>query len=830
MDTIKNFEIETDSEEKEGSSLNFQTIYQTIILNWPWFLLSIILCLGLSYTYLRYTTPIYQAYTKFLIKEEGQGGRGGGGSLRNMSELGIISNSTGFDNEIEILHSHSLATRAVRDLKLYTTYTLEGRIKDHIVYQTQPVTVDIDAKHLELLNAPINLTITREGKQYSVTGTYYVPIDDNSYEGPYTINKKFDNLPATISTRAGVLTLTANSKNTLKENDVEKVSINSPKRTAYKYTDNLTISPSSKTTTIAQLVLTDEIPQRAIDYLNRLVTVYNLQANEDKNAVAIQTERFINSRLEKINNELGATEGELEDFKQKNNMVELKLNASQSLANQDATSRRLTEIETQIALFNSVSEFMNDPKHSFQLLPTNVGLSDPTSSQFISKYNELVLERNRLLRSASENSPVVEPITDQLIELTANIRRAIGQARKDLNIQRDAIYSEYEKFNAKIAETPEQERMLTKIGRQQEVKSSLYLILLQKREENSISLAAKADKGKIIDEAQFGGQVSPQSSNIYLMGLLAGIAIPALFIFLIRFMRYKIEGHEDVAKLTTLPIIGDVAIASEKVKSKGNIVVHENTNNQIEEIFRSIRTNIQFTLSEGQKIIMFTSGDSGEGKTFNCANLAVSFALLKKKVLIVGLDIRKPRLAELFELTHVRNGITPLLVKDNPTYEEIEKQIVPSGINENLEVLMAGPIPPNPTELLSHKSLDIIFNHLREHYDFILVDTAPIGLVTDTFHIGRIADSTVYVCRADYTPKSSFNIVNTIARDKKLPKVSILINGIDMSKKKYGYMYGYRSYGKYSKFGQGQYGVNYGNYGNYAKSHYGNKDDDSIKR
>lgn len=831
MDVNKNLEIETTGEENEGPSLNFQTIYQAVVLNWPWFLLSIIVCIGISYTYLRYTTPIYQAYAKFLVKEESRGGYRGG-SLGNMSDLGIISNSTGFDNEIEILHSHSLATRAVKDLKLYVNYTMEGKIKDHIVYKKQPITVDIDATHLNQLNAPITLTITRKGSQYEINGTYYVPITENSSEGPFTISKKFNSLPATVYTRAGILTFSANEKYILKEGDVENVVIKSPQSQAYKYTGALAITPTSKTTTIAQLVLTDEVPQRAIDYLNRLLTVYNLQANEDKNAVALQTEKFINKRLEKINTELGATEGDLENYKQKNNMVELKLNATRSLSNQDATSKQLTEIETQIALLNSVVDFMFESKRAFQILPSNIGLTDPSSVQLIGKYNELVLERNRLLRSASENSPVVEPITEQLTELTENIGRAIKQTRRNLEIQRDAIYSEYQKFNSEIAETPEQERMLTQIGRQQEVKSSLYLILLQKREENSISLAATADKGKMIDEPQFGGQVSPKSTNIYLMGLLAGIAIPAIFIFLIRFMRYKIEGHDDVVKLTKLPIIGDVAIASEKAKTKANIVVQANKNNQIEEIFRSIRTNLQFILSEGQKVVIFTSGDSGEGKTFNCANLAVSFALLNKKVLIVGLDIRKPRLSELFERHDHTHGISSLLVKANPTYEEIKAQIVPSGINDNLELLMAGPIPPNPTELLTNKSLDIIFNHLREHYDYILVDTAPIGLVTDTFHIGRVADATVYICRADHTPKASLSVINEIAKEKKLPKVSIVINGIDMSKKKYGYMYGYGKYGKYGKFGRNHYGSygNYGNYGNYANIHYGNKDDDSIKR
>ena len=323
-----------------------------------------------------------------------------------------------------------------------------------------------------------------------------------------------------------------------------------------------------------------------------------------------------------------------------------------------------------------------------------------------------------------------------------------------------------------------------------------------------------------------------------LIGLILGITIPALIIIAMRFFRYKIEGHDDVVKLTRLPILSDVPIASEQAKGKAGIVVKENENNQMEEIFRSLRTNLQFMMKQNDKVIMFTSSTSGEGKTFNCANLSVSFALLGKKVILVGLDIRRPRLAELFEIKDHHHGISSLLTKDAPTWEEIGSQIIASGINKNLDLLMAGPIPPNPTELIARQSLETIFNELRAHYDIIVVDTAPVGLVTDTLQIGRVADVTAYICRADYTPKASFDMINSLAVEKKLPNMAVVINGIDMSKRKYGYAYGYGRYGKYGRYGQykngkyrsyGQYG-NYGSYGNYNNSHYGNPNDKSVKR
>jgi capsular exopolysaccharide synthesis family protein len=410
----------------------------------------------------------------------------------------------------------------------------------------------------------------------------------------------------------------------------------------------------------------------------------------------------------------------------------------------------------------------------------------------------------------------------------------MAQSRRNMEIQRNSIASQYGKYASQVSQTPEQEHMLTQIGRQQEVKSGLYLMLLQKREENSISLAATADKGRLLDDPEFAGKVSPKSSMIMLIALLLGIAIPALAFFLLKFFRYKIEGHEDVARLTKLPILADVAVASDTAKTKADIVVHENKNNQMEEIFRAMRTNLQFMLKENEKVVMFTSSTSGEGKTFNAANIAVSFALLGKKVIIVGLDIRKPRLAELFEIDDHKHGITPLLSMENPTWEKVSSQILPSGINNNLDVLLAGPIPPNPTELIARESLEIVVQHLRDNYDYVVIDTAPVGLVTDTLQIGRVADATVYMCRADYTPKESFGLINSLSIEKKLPNMCIVINGIDMSKKKYGYYYGYGRYGRYGRYGYGYggYGTygSYGSYGNYSNSHYGDKNDTSIKR
>lgn len=841
MEEIKNLELESIQENEEKSNFDFAVIYTTLILNWKWFVLSLIICLGAAHIYLRYATPIYQAAAKLLIKEEQNGRRGN--SIQSSANLGIISNSNGIDNEMEILKSRTLAQQAVYDLKLYTTYRHEGRIKDHLIYGEQEVNVDMDYEHLKKLNAPMSFKITREGRNYHVVGSYFVPIDDNSYNpGPVTVDKVITALPATLGTRVGMVKFTQNGNYMLRDGESLKVTMIAPEIAAGKYVGSLSVSPSTKATSIAQLVITDEIPQRAIDYLKQLAIVYNRQANEDKNQIAVRTEQFINQRLEKINAELGNTEGQLENYKKRNNMVQLSMNASTAFSNADSYAQKLNEANTQVALLDELTKYMNEPSNRHQPIPSNVGLNDASATSLINKYNEIALQRNQLLHSASESSPTVTPLTSQLDDLQASIKRAMSQARAGLNIQRNSIASQQGKYQGQISNTPEQERILTQIGRQQEVKSGLYLMLLQKREENSISLAATADKGKLIDNPVFAGKVTPKDSIILMIAFGLGLAIPALILFLLAFFRYKIEGHDDVAKLTKLPIIADVAIASDRAKTKADIVVHENKNNLMEEIFRSLRTNLQFLMKEHDKVILMTSTTSGEGKTFIASNVAISFALLGKKVVLVGLDIRKPRLAELFEIDDHHHGITNLLIKDNITWDDVNKQIVNSGVNSNLDLLMAGPVPPNPGELVTRKSLEETIDTLKEHYDYIVIDTAPVGLVTDTLALGRIANATVYVCRADYTQKSSFGLINGLAYEKKMPNMSIVLNGVDLSKKKYGYYYGYGKYGKYGKYasygaygkqyGYGSYGSYgaYGTYGSYSNSHYGDKNNDSVKR
>ena len=831
--------VNADAAAEGENSLDLKTILSMLILNWQWFALSVFIMLCGAVLYLKYSDPVYQVSTKMLIKDEQNQRRGGANQmLANMQDLGFISNSAGIDNEVEILQSRILVREAVNDLKLYVEYKKDGKIKDRLIYKSQRVNVDLDPNSLQALEnsklpAKYNKVVVKvkyEEGTYSMEGLCY-----NKEGDEVTFSRKFNGLPASFKTPAGTLHFTFNRYMDPEEDDDRAViaTILPPTTVAAMYQDNLSVEPTSKTTSIALITLKDQSAARGEDFLNQLAICYNRQANADKNEIALKTEEFINSRIEKINAELGLTEGELENYKKRYNVTQLQLDATQNLTQASLLSSKLTDAQTQIELLDYLREFIDNPDNKYQIIPSNVGLQDQSSTVLINQYNQDVLARNKQLRSASEIAPQVQTLTATLDELQRSIRVALLQARRSADIQRKGIENEYAKYRNRVDNTPEQERILNQIGRQQEVKSGLYLMLLQKREENSISLAATADKGKLIDEPIYEGKVSPKNMVIMLVALVLGIGLPLLIIYLIQMMRYKIEGHEDVASLTTIPIVADVAVASEAAKSSAGIVVKENQNSQMDEIFRSLRTNVQFMLEEGQKVILFTSSTSGEGKTFNAANLAVSFALLGKKVALLGLDIRKPALGKLFNVADKSGGMTPLMAMAMVDKKAVKSQLRPSNVNDNLDLILAGPIPPNPTELLARKNLIDIIEILKEDYDYIILDTAPVGLVTDTLQIAKLADVSCFVCRADYTPKAAFTLVNNLAAEKKLKNMCIVLNGVDMSKKKYGYYYGYGRYGKYGRYGRyggyGNYG-NYGSYGNYANSHYGKKDDNSIKK
>lgn len=822
MEENKNLELENVQNQEEQSALDFQTIYSTLILNWKWFLLSIVLCCALAVAYVKLAPKVFQSSTKILIKDDESKKSGGaaGAAAAAMSNLslGFMSSSNGIDNESEILNSRYLVQQTIKNLKLYAEYRHGGMLVDTLIYSKQEVNVDMDTTSLKQLNAPMKLTITREGGIYHVKGKYFKPIDAETFEkAPYEINKTLAKLPAQIRTKAGTLTLTQNLGYELKEGTELKVEMISPFKASKEYFKRLTMNQTKKTANTIELTFNDESRERGVDFLNGLIDAYNYQANIDKNEIQKRTEDFINSRLAKISTELTGNDTNLEKYKQKNRMVDIGLNAKQAVLSSDQFDQELNKANMQVELLNEIGKYMDQPANKYQPIPTNVGLEDESATALIGQYNSLALTRKQLLHSASEDSPVVTPITAQLEDLMTAIKRAMLQARINMKIQRNSIADMASKYEKTIGVTPEQEKALTQIGRQQSVTSGLYLMLLQKREETSMSLASTADKAKIIEPAAFVDKVSPKGVIALLIAFILGAAIPAGIIYLRELLRSKILGHDDVEKLTQLPIVGDIPTASAN-GSKGSIVIQENKSNLMSEIFRGLRTNLQLAGDDKEKVFIVTSTTTGEGKTFIASNLAMSLALLEKKTIMVGLDIRKPRMAELFGISDRQHGITNILTNEECNWEEVKAQIVASGVNHNFDLLMAGPTPANPGELMVRKSLKQTIALLKEHYDYVIIDTAPVGLVADSLQLSKLADRTLFVCRADFSTKSSFTYINKLDEQKKLPNISIVINDIDLSKKKFAYSYGF---GKYNKIGNHSFG-SYGLFSN-------NTNDDSIK-
>ena len=578
--------------------------------------------------------------------------------------------------------------------------------------------------------------------------------------------------------------------------------INRPFAVAKGYAGSLSITPTSKATSVVTVSLKNSNTQRGKDYIDKLLEMYNINANNDKNEVAQRTAEFIDERIDIISKELGSTERDLENFKRSAGITDLTSEAQIALTGNAEYEKKRVENQTQINLVMDLKKYLQGSE--YEVLPANVGLQDAGVAGAIDRYNEMVAERKRLLRTSTESNPAIVNLTTSIRAMRSNIQTTLDATLKGLEITKADLIREASRYSRRISDAPTQERQFVSIARQQEIKSGLYLMLLQKREENAIVLAAIANNAKIIDEAQADSTpISPKRMTIYLAALVFGIGIPVGVIYLIGLTKFKIEGRADVEKLTSLPVVGDIPLADEKT---GAIAVFENQNNLMSETFRNVRTNLQFMLENGKNVILVTSTVSGEGKSFISANLAISLSLLGKKVVIVGLDIRKPGLNKVFNLPKKEYGITQFLTNSTVNLMDLVHH---SDINKNLYILPGGTVPPNPTELLARDGLEKAVEILRKNFDYVILDTAPVGMVTDTLLIGRVADLSVYVCRADYTRKTEFTLINELAENNKLPNLCIVINGLDLQKKKYGYYYGYGKYGKYYGYGK-HYG--YGEY------------------
>ena len=796
--------------EQSEEQVNIQELLFRYLIHWPWFVVSIIICIACAWGYLRLTTPIYHISATVLIKDEKKGGGASMSSdLEKMGLEGFISSSSNVDNEIEVLRSKSLAREVVNNLGLFVTYMDEDEFPSKELYHTSPVLVSLT--HQEADKLPGRMEINMILQPTGVLGVQ-ITVGEKEYR------KQFDKLPAVFPTDEGTVAFFANNdtlsavcpENITKERHITAF-INRPFSVLKEYVNSLSIAPTSKTTSVVVISLENTNTRRGRDYINKLLEMYNINANNDKNEVAQKTAEFIDERIGIISKELGSTEQDLENFKRSAGITDLNSEAQIALTGNAEYEKKRVENQTQINLVMDLQRYMKG--NEYEVLPSNIGLQDAASAGAIDRYNQMLVERKRLLRTSTENNPTIINLDTSIRAMRTNVQATLDATLKGLQITKEDLAREASRYSRRINDAPTQERQFVSIARQQEIKSGLYLMLLQKREENAITLAATANNAKIIDEALADDNpISPKKTIVYLAALVLGVGLPVGVIYLIGLTKFKIEGRADVEKLTSLPVVGDIPLADEKT---GSIAVFENQNNLMSETFRNVRTNLQFMLENGKNVILVTSTISGEGKSFISANLAISLSLLGKKVVIVGLDIRKPGLNKVFNIPKKEHGITQYLTN---TTANLMDFVQPSDINKNLFILPGGTVPPNPTELLARGGLEKAIETLKANFDYVILDTAPVGMVTDTLLIGRVADLSVYVCRADYTHKAEFTLINELAENNKLPNLCIAVNGLDLNSRKYGYYYGYGKYGKYYGYGK-RYGYGYG----YGEKHGGKK-------
>ena len=794
--------------EQSEEQFNIQEILFRCLVHWPWFVFSVIVCIACAWGYLRLTTPVYNISATVLIKDDKKGGGTSVSSeLERMGLDGFVSSSGNVDNEIEVLRSKSLSEEVVNNLGLFVTYMDEDEFPKKELYQTSPVLVSLTPQEADKLPGRMEVAMTLQP-----TGV----MDVQMKVGDKEYRKEFEKLPAVFPTDEGTVAFFVNN-DTLSAVRPESVTkerhitafINRPFSVAKGYANSLSIAPTSKTTSVVVISLKNTNPRRGRDFINKLLEMYNINANNDKNEVAQKTAEFIDERIGIISKELGSTEQDLENFKRTAGITDLSSEAQIALTGNAEYEKKRVENQTQINLIVDLQKYLQGSE--YEVLPANVGLQDGGLVGAISRYNEMLIERNRLLRTSTESNPAIVNLNTSIRAMRSNVQATLDATLKGLQITKADLDREASRYSRRISDAPTQERQFVSIARQQEIKAGLYLMLLQKREENAITLAATANNAQIIDAAiADDNPVSPKRMMVYLVALFFGMGIPVGIIYLIGLTKFKIEGRADIEKLTSLPVVGDIPLADEK---SGSIAVFENKNNLMSETFRNVRTNLQFMLENGKNVILVTSTISGEGKSFVSSNLAISLSLLGKKVVIVGLDIRKPGLNKVFNIPQKDHGITQFLT--NPSMNLMDL-VQPSDINRNLFILPGGAVPPNPTELLARDGLEKAIETLKTNFDYVILDTAPVGMVTDTLLIGRTADLSVYVCRADYTRKAEFTLVNELSENKKLPNLCVAINGLELQKKKYGYYYGYGKYGKYYGYGK-RYGYGYG----YGEKHTG---------
>ncbi len=746
---------------------------------WKWFVASIVICGVLGYIYISTIVPTYEVSASVYLSDSETDA--GGRALVSGREMALLNTKDYLDEtQIEILKSRNNLIKIVDSLDLSCSYYEVGQLRDNPIYGTNAVVASLDSISLKGLSSPIEILVAPKGSAYELKVKTEYRGEEESRE------MVADSLPVKIELSHGTLEL-KQSRTMSRMDGKLKIVISNPNNVAARVATNLNIGFARNSSTILRINYTTPVIEEGVDIINTLIDIYNQDIIADKNRSALQTERFIIERLGLIAGELQDVEREVEDYRREKKITDISTETGLYLSQTTETDAEMADIDLKRQLINDVEKIVNS-QDNYATIPQVV--DDPLLNAKIEAYNKKLAQRAALLEGGTEDNPLIQNMQEDLARSKNEIYRGIENVKHGLNIQKKNLTSRDKLISGRISNIPTYERELTGIFREQRIKDNIYNFLLEKREEIALQKTLATPTARLIDNPLGQGPVYPDKVFLSQIFLLCGLLIPAGLIFIRRLIFPIFKDKDELERATNLPILGEI---SRNDKKNGLFVLGENIATPISELFRLIRNNVQFMVSGSDKnVLLITSSISGEGKTFIATNLALSFALTGKRTLVVGADIRRPVLAMNFNLDNKR-GLTTYLSGQET---DVDSLVMECPQSPNLFVMPAGPVPPNPNELLLNGRFKELIDIVRTRYDYVVIDTAPIGVVSDTLLISQYSDVQLFILRADYSTRRSLKIVHQAIASGRLKTCALVLNGVDVDVSSYSY----RKYGRYGRY------------------------------